>query len=745
MIPLLLFLVLPLLLPPNYASAQPPTSPSDRTTLLLLRSSLGVRSRDWPLRSDPCSSWLGLTCTNTTAPARRVVALDLSPLRRTRRARSDPRFAIDPVRNLTRLASLTSTGFPLPGPIPAWLGSTSLSLLALRSSNITGPIPPELALLRRTLKTLILADNSLSGPIPEEILALQLDSLDVSSNNLTGTLPESMPTNASHNATAASVLNLSRNAYFGPVPAYFLRFGAVDLSDNYFQGDVNASAAGLGLNCFRNVPGQRSPADCEGFYRGKGLVYDPPPQESSARKEKSRTWRYILAGALGAIGLVVAVVVLFVLCSTRAGARTADRGSAPVGIGAVSSGTAPPPSRAVSKKSPAIGEAFTYEQLVRATSSFSGTNLIKKGHSGDLYHGVLEGGFSVVVKRIDLTATKGEGYVAELDLFTRALHTRMVPFLGQCSENENEIFLVYKNMVHGDLSGALYKKSKQNEEGLISLDWITRLKIAIGVAEALCVLHHECNPPLVHRDVQASSILLDNKFEVRLGSLSEVCVQEGDEHHNVFTRFLRRSKKPEESASGLLPATCTYDVYCLGKVLLELVTGKLGVSEPNSSASTNEWLDHTLASISIYEKESVAKIIDPSLILDEDLLEEAWAMAIMAKSCLNPKPSKRPLARHVLKALENPLKVVRVDSRMNTARLMTTSSRGSWHSALFGSWRHSSSDIVPTSGPLREDRSLRRSSTRRSHESLGDPSSSHKRASRDVFPEPLGGAGDIEG
>jgi len=176
----------------------------------------------------------------------------------------------------------------------------------------------------------------------------------------------------------------------------------------------------------------------------------------------------------------------------------------------------------------------------------------------------------------------------------------------------------------------------------------------------------------------------------------------------------------------------------LGKVLLELVTGKLGISGSND-ASTTEWLDRTIQYINVYEKEVITKIVDPSLIVDEDLLEEVWAMAIVAKSCLNPKPSKRPLVRYVLKALENPLKVVR-EENTGSARLRAGSSRGSWNAAFFGSWRHSSSDIASASGPpVREDRSLKRSGTMRSHGSGGE----HRRPSKEIFPKPSG-ARDIE-
>lgn len=198
---------------------------------------------------------------------------------------------------------------------------------------------------------------------------------------------------------------------------------------------------------------------------------------------------------------------------------------------------------------------------------------------------------------------------------------------------------------------------------------------------------------------------------------------------------------------GTPNATCAYDVYCFGKVLLELVTGKLGISS-STDATMKEWLDTTLPYISIYDKELVTNIVDPSLIIDEDLLEEVWAMAIVARSCLNPKPNRRPLMRYILKALENPLKVVREESN-SSERLRTTSSRGSWNAALFGSWRHSSSDVaaIQTTAShklVERTSSLKRSGTSESQGSGhngGDGNNGHsssaRRQSREIFPEPL--------
>lgn len=102
-----------------------------------------------------------------------------------------------------------------------------------------------------------------------------------------------------------------------------------------------------------------------------------------------------------------------------------------------------------------------------------------------------------MIKRI--SGPVKDSYLPELDFLSNVSHPRFVPLLGYCLESESERFLIYKYMLNGDLSSSLYRTKSSDGDGLQSLDWITRLKIATGVAEALSYLHHECAPPLVHR------------------------------------------------------------------------------------------------------------------------------------------------------------------------------------------------------------------------------------------------------
>ncbi|GMJ12763.1 hypothetical protein like AT2G16250 [Hibiscus trionum] len=784
------------------------------TALFELRSSLGLRSRDWPRKVDPCSSWNGVLCENGS-----VSGINISGFRRTRLGEQNPRFAVDSLANFTGLVSFNASRFLLPGSIPGWFGQRLLALqvLDLRSCNITGVLPLSIGNLSSltglylsdnrltgeipssfgrllSLSVLDLSKNSLTGSIPSSFVSLRnLTSLEIAYNNLTGSIPpgigalsrlrvlnlssnsltSSMPAelgaldslveldlsnnglsgllpNASSNDTnaIAAVLDISRNMFYGGLTTIVQRFSSTNLSGNYFEGrvpDYVSENASLSTNCLQNLSSQRTLTDCVSFYAERGLSFDnfgssnssePPAPESRNSNRSSNRSRIILAAVLGGAGLIVLLTLLLLLVRcVRKRRKVNHRG---IGVGQVPL-EATPHSPGLASSFSSLGDLFTYQQLLQATADFTDANLIKHGHSGDLFKGILESGLPVVVKRIDSRSIKKEVYLLELDFFSKVAHTRVVPLLGHCFENENEKLLVYKYMPNGDLSSSLYRKNNSEGDGLKSLDWITRLKIAIGAAEGLSYLHHECTPPLVHRDVQASSILLDDKFEVRLGSLSRVCPQEGNGHPRI-TRLMRLPQSSEHGSSERLDssaALCAYDVYCFGAVLLGLVTGKLDI-DASSETWMKEWLEHTLPYISIYDKELVTKILDPSLLVDEDLLEEVWAIAIVARRCLNPKPSRRPLMKYILKALENPLRVVREDDS-SSAGLRRVSSRGSWNAALFGSWRQSSSDItvIPEASTTKAEggNSFKRSGSS-ARKGGGDHSVSHRRHLKEICTEP---------
>ncbi|TVU41013.1 hypothetical protein EJB05_14501, partial [Eragrostis curvula] len=645
------------------AQQQRLASRTDVAGLYSLRASLALRARDWPLKSDPCTAWTGVGCR-----AGRVVALTVAGLRRTRQGALAPRLALDGLRNLTALESFNASGFALPGEIPAWFGTglpPPLAVLDLTSAGVNGTLPADLG-ASGNLTTLLLAGNGLTGPVPAPLLSVKgIRFLDLSRNNFSGELPN-VSAVAAGDVVAASLFNVSGNSLYGvagdAVRLLRRRFQVVDVSSNYLDGAWNGSDGTVlvTMNCFYGVPGQRSRADCEEFYRkqGVGLVDAPAPsplpspqpsplplpQPLPEKGKKQGISKPLLIGVLVAAGtLMVLFLVALLLCFMGKRERRNGRGVEPNEEGTRSgrrrdssvNPVASSPS-AMSPRAIAGPKDVSSISVGHATGGFGDDNLLNHGHSGDIYHGILENGSHVIVKKVG--AKSVSKHASELDFYKRYTHERIVPLIGHFSKDDDE-FLAYKYMPKGDLTNALHKKPVDTADGLPSLDWITRLKIATGVAEAMCFLHDECSPPLVHRSL--------------------------DKH-----------------TSGP-PATCSYDVHCFGKVLLELVTGNFGISGPTAAASEeSDWLTNTLNHINSGDKSSITGIIDPLLLVDEDHLEEVWAVAIIAKTCLNAKPSRRPSARYVLRALENPLRVVRASA--SARQLRSSSSRSSWQSVFQG-------------------------------------------------------------
>lgn len=426
--------------------------------------------------------------------------------------------------DLSGLVDLDLSENSFSGAVPSDLkGLRSVRRLILGNNILDGPLPESLFAISSQLQFIVLRQNNFTGALPVELWSLpRLSFLDVSGNNFTGQLPNS---SSIANATVGE-LNISHNMLYGILTPMLRRFSFIDLSSNYFEGralDLMLNAS-LDSNCLQNVTDQRTTSECASFYAERGLNFDnfgrsnstgaPGPKGSG----KSNKNKIILAAVLGGVGLIALLflILLLLVCIRKRGSST-QRGN---GVGPAPAGGSPP-HPGVSINFSNVGDSYTYHQLLQATSDFNDANLIKHGHNGDLFKGVLESGLPVVIKRFGIHSTKKDAYLLELEFFNKVSHPRFVPLLGHYLENENEKFLVYKCMPNRDLSNCLYyRKTTSEDDSLQSLDWITRLKIAIGAAEALSYLHHECNPPFVHRYLQISFLLNFEEFSYFLFFLS---------------------------------------------------------------------------------------------------------------------------------------------------------------------------------------------------------------------------------
>ncbi|KAE8797677.1 L-type lectin-domain containing receptor kinase IV.1-like [Hordeum vulgare] len=157
---------------------------------------------------------------------------------------------------------------------------------------------------------------------------------------------------------------------------------------------------------------------------------------------------------------------------------------------------------------------FSYKDLFRATEGFKSDHLLGIGGFGRVYKGVLPLSKSeIAVKRVSHDSKQGmKEFIAEVVSLGRLQHRNLVQLLGYC-RRKGELLLVYDNMCNGSLDKYLHA----SDDRLLVLDWATRFRIIKGIASGLVYLHHEWEKVVIHRDIKASNVLLDNEMKGRLG------------------------------------------------------------------------------------------------------------------------------------------------------------------------------------------------------------------------------------
>ncbi|KAF5931754.1 hypothetical protein HYC85_027925 [Camellia sinensis] len=275
---------------------------------------------------------------------------------------------------------------------------------------------------------------------------------------------------------------------------------------------------------------------------------------------------------------------------------------------------------------------FTLAELKMITHNFSSSNYLGEGGFGPVHKGFVDDKIRpgleaqpVAVKLLDLDGTQGHReWLAEVIFLGQLRHPHLVKLIGYCCEDEHRL-LVYEYMARGNLENQLFRRYS------ISLQWSTRLKIAIGAAKGLAFLHGE-EKPVIYRDFKASNVLLDADYTAKLSDFGLAKDgPEGDETH-VTTRHL----------------TAMSDVYSFGVVLLELLTGRRVVDKKRPAKEQNlvDWAKPLLK-----DPQKLDRIMDPRL-EGQYSKEGARKAACLAYQCLSHQAKARPTMSHAVKTLE---------------------------------------------------------------------------------------------
>ncbi|KAL6989612.1 hypothetical protein U1Q18_015363 [Sarracenia purpurea var. burkii] len=218
---------------------------------------------------------------------------------------------------------------------------------------------------------------------------------------------------------------------------------------------------------------------------------------------------------------------------------------------------------------------FTLEEMSEASLNFSRGNLLGKGRYGNVYRGKLANGSEVALKRFKNCSVSGdENFRHEVEVIASVKHVNIVALRGYCTETDalgsHQRIIVCDLMPNGSLHDHLFGP------GTTKLSWPIRKKIALGTARGLAYLHSGAQPVVIHRDVKASNILLDEMFEPKLADFGLAkFTPDGLSHLSTKVAGTLGYVAPEYALYGQL--TERSDVYSFGVVLLELLSGKQAV------------------------------------------------------------------------------------------------------------------------------------------------------------------------
>ncbi|XVF35399.1 hypothetical protein REPUB_Repub18cG0142000 [Reevesia pubescens] len=509
------------------------------------------------------------------------------------------------------------------GEIPTGIASWS-NLVVFKASNnfFSGKIPKEITNLSRLI-TLLLDRNDFSGELPSEIISWRsLDTLDVSNNKLFGEIPVAI-------GSLPDLLNLdlSENQFSGEIPPEIgnLRLTSLNLSSNQLVGRIP--------NQLDNLAYESS------FLNNADLCADDPILKlpdcySKVHEPKKLSSKYL--AMIVALAILISIVILLSTLFLVRDYRRKKR-----------------------RQYLATWKLTSFQRLNftegNILSNLTDNNLIGSGGSGKVYQIVINRpGESVAVKKIwnsmKLDCKLEKEFLAEVEILGTIRHSNIVKLLC-CISSDDSKLLVYEYMENQSLDRWLHGNKRRSISGMSSvyhavLDWPTRLQIAVGAAQGLCYMHHECPTPIIHRDVKSSNILLDPEFKAKIADFGLAKM--------LSTHATSHSMSSVAGSFGYLAPEYAYttkvntkiDVYSFGVVLLELVTGR----EANSADENMGLVE--LAWQHFSEDKPIVEILDPE-VKESSYLEEMIMVYKVGIVCTRALPATRPSMKEVLHVLRS--------------------------------------------------------------------------------------------
>ncbi|XP_042401347.1 C-type lectin receptor-like tyrosine-protein kinase At1g52310 isoform X2 [Zingiber officinale] len=335
-----------------------------------------------------------------------------------------------------------------------------------------------------------------------------------------------------------------------------------------------------------------------------------------------------LAAVSGLILFITLVVVVWLLVYRRSKKRRRSRK-----ISSPSTAALVPP----------LWKVFTSEELRSITKNFSeGNRLLGDAKTGGTYSGLLPDGSRVAVKRLKrYSLQRKKEFYSEIGRVAKLHHPNLVAVKGCCYDHGDR-YIIYEFVANGPLDRWLHHMPR----GGRSLDWAMRMRVATTLAQGIAFLHDKVKPQVVHRDIRASNVLLDEEFGSHLMGvgLSKIVPWEVM-HERTKTAGTYGYLAPEFMYRNEL--TTKSDVYSFGVLLLEIISGR----RPSQAVESVGWQTIFEWATPLVQSHRYVELLDPFIsdIPEVGVIQKAVDLVY---SCTQLVPSVRPRMSHVVHQLQ---------------------------------------------------------------------------------------------
>ncbi|XP_059439326.1 cysteine-rich receptor-like protein kinase 44 isoform X2 [Corylus avellana] len=226
---------------------------------------------------------------------------------------------------------------------------------------------------------------------------------------------------------------------------------------------------------------------------------------------------------------------------------------------------------------------FDFSTIKVATEDFSIANKLGEGGFGAVYKGRLPNGQEIAVKMLSRESGQGtQEFNNEVLLVAMLQHRNLVKLLGFCLEG-NEKLLVYEFVPNASLDRFIFDRIKR-----VQLNWDRRYKIIEGIARGLLYLHEDSRHHIIHRDLKASNILLDEDMNPKISDFGTARLLDQTQGNTKKIIGTYGYMAPEYAMRGYFSVKS--DVFSFGVLVLEIICG-----QKNSSFTEGENVEGLLS------------------------------------------------------------------------------------------------------------------------------------------------------